>query len=216
MNALLQEIVLAFQTQKLQPIRRRFCLHEGGVTFACPLVALAIHRGMVGRTDPGIEIDGGANLALDWAAGTFGEDFTVGVLDGFDGRRKAKADLDYVEGHDLGVAVARQLSPRDPGFNCTKTTRELHPPITGVIMSDPTEDLRRERLAEINVVPGSRQALEAQYGQVWDTEQLTEDFEVIGFLAPIVAVRRKADGVKGSLEFQARPRLYFNFVPHTP
>ena len=76
-------------------------------------------------------------------------------------------------------------------------------------MSDPTEDLRRERLAEINVVPGSRQALEAQYGQVWDTEQLTEDFEVIGFLAPIVAVRRKADGVKGSLEFQARPRLYF-------
>jgi hypothetical protein len=78
---------------------------------------------------------------------------------------------------------------------------------------DLTEAARRERLAEINVEPGSREALEAQYGQVWDTRQLTQDFEVIGFLAPLVVVRRKADGVKGSLEFQNRPRLYFNFVP---
>jgi hypothetical protein len=78
---------------------------------------------------------------------------------------------------------------------------------------DPTEAARRERLAEINAEPGSREALEAQYGQVWDTQQLTQDFEVIGFLAPLVVVRRKADGLKGSLEFQNRPRLYFNFVP---
>jgi hypothetical protein len=35
---------------------------------------------------------------------------------------------------------------------------------------------------------------------------------IIAFLAPLVVVRRKADGVKGSLEFQHRPRLYFNFV----
>ncbi len=83
-------------------------------------------------------------------------------------------------------------------------------------MTDPTEEVRRERLAEINAAPGSRQALEGQYGQVWDTKQLTEDFEVIGFLAPLVVVRRKADGVKGSLEFQHQPRLYFNFVPDTP
>ncbi len=81
-------------------------------------------------------------------------------------------------------------------------------------MSDPTEAIRRERLAEINAEPGSREALEADYGQVWDTAQLTASFEVIGFLAPLVAVRRKADGVKGSLEFQhGPPRLYFNFVP---
>jgi hypothetical protein len=80
-------------------------------------------------------------------------------------------------------------------------------------MSDPTEAIRRERLAEINAEPGSREALEAQYGQVWDTGQLTQDFEVIGFLAPLVVVRRRSDGVKGSLEFQHRPRLYFNFAP---
>ncbi len=82
-------------------------------------------------------------------------------------------------------------------------------------MSDPTESLRRERLVEINVEPGSRAALEAKYGQVWDTDQLADDFEVIGFMAPLVVVRRRADGVKGSLEFQhGPPRLYFNFEPH--
>jgi hypothetical protein len=80
-------------------------------------------------------------------------------------------------------------------------------------VSDPTEAVRRERLAEINAVPGSREALQAKYGQVWDTQQLAQDFEVIGFMAPLVVVRRKADGVKGSLEFQHCPRLYWGFVP---
>jgi hypothetical protein len=79
-------------------------------------------------------------------------------------------------------------------------------------MNDPTEAARRKRLAEINAEPGSREALEAEHGQVWDMQQLRQDFEVIGFLAPLVVVRRKADGVKGSLEFQHMPRFYFNFV----
>ena len=79
---------------------------------------------------------------------------------------------------------------------------------------DRTEALRRQRLAEINAEPGSRAALEAQYGKVWTTDELAEDFEVIGFMAPLVVVRRKADGVKGSLEFQHHLRFYFNFEPH--
>ena len=81
-------------------------------------------------------------------------------------------------------------------------------------MTDPTEPIRRERLNEINAEPGSREALEAVYGQVWDTHQLTEDYEVIGFMAPLVVVRRKVDGVKGSLEFRPQPRFYFNFKAH--
>lgn len=81
-------------------------------------------------------------------------------------------------------------------------------------MSDPTEAIRRERILEINLVPGSREALEAKHGQVWDTDQLSEDFEAIGFMAPLIVVRRRADGVKGSLEFQHSPRLYFNWQPH--
>lgn len=82
-------------------------------------------------------------------------------------------------------------------------------------MTDPTETIRRERLAEINAEPGSREALESRYGQVWTTQELAAEFDVIGFMAPIVVVRRKADGVKGSLEFQHNPRFYFNFVPDT-
>lgn len=81
-------------------------------------------------------------------------------------------------------------------------------------MSDPTEAIRRERLAEINLVPGSREALEAEHGQVWDTEQMSDDFEAIGFMAPLIVVHRRADGTKGSLEFQHSPRLYFNWQPH--
>lgn len=81
-------------------------------------------------------------------------------------------------------------------------------------MSDPTEAIRRERVAEINAVPGSRAALEAQYGQVWDTDELSEEFEATGFMAPLIVVRRRSDGIKGSLEFQHSPRFYFNFQPH--
>lgn len=82
-------------------------------------------------------------------------------------------------------------------------------------MSDPTETIRRERLAEINIVPGSREDLETKYGQVWDTDQLSEEFQPIGFMAPIIVVRRRSDGVKGSLEFQHSPRFYFSWQPHT-
>jgi len=57
-----------------------------------------------------------------------------------------------------------------------------------------TEDIRKQMLAEINAVPGSREYLEAKHGQVWDTQQLSDDFEVIGFAAPLVVVRRKSDG----------------------
>ena len=78
-------------------------------------------------------------------------------------------------------------------------------------MHDETEPYRRQRIVEINAQPGCREALEAQHGQIWNTEELSETFEVIGFLAPFVVVRRKSDGVKGSLEFQHHPRFYFNF-----
>lgn len=78
-------------------------------------------------------------------------------------------------------------------------------------MTDPTESIRRQQLAQINAEPGSREALEAEHGQVWDTQQLGQDFNVEGFLAPYVVVRRKSDGQRGSLMFQHNPRLYFGF-----
>ena len=81
-------------------------------------------------------------------------------------------------------------------------------------MIDETETIRRNLVAEINAEPGSREYLEAQHGQVWDTNQLQEQFDVLGFMSPMIAVIRKSDGIKGSLFFQHRPRFYFNFQPH--
>jgi DNA-binding TFAR19-related protein (PDSD5 family) len=81
-------------------------------------------------------------------------------------------------------------------------------------MNDETEAIRRRQLAEINARPGSRESLEAEHGQVWDTQELGRDFTVEGFLAPYVVARRKADGQRGSLMFQNSPRFYFSFEPH--
>jgi len=80
-------------------------------------------------------------------------------------------------------------------------------------MNDPTESIRRQMVAEINAEPGSRAYLEAKHGQAWDTDQVREEYEVIGFMAPLVVVRRRSDGVRGSLMFQHDPRLYFGFQP---
>ena len=82
-------------------------------------------------------------------------------------------------------------------------------------MTDQTESIRKEMVAEINAQPGSRAYLEAKHGQVWDTSELSDDFDVIGFMAPVVAVIRKSDRQKGSLYFQHSPRFYFSFSPHT-
>ena len=86
-------------------------------------------------------------------------------------------------------------------------------------MTDETEGIRREMVSEINGAVETndevteRARLEKEYGvgNVWDTEGLSRDFKVIGFIAPFCVVERKSDGVKGSVEFQHSPRFYFNF-----
>lgn len=80
-------------------------------------------------------------------------------------------------------------------------------------MSDSTEAVRRELVAQVNLVPGSREALEAQHGNVYDTSELQEEFQPLGFLAPFIIVRRRSDGVRGSLMFQNAPRFYYGFKP---
>ena len=76
---------------------------------------------------------------------------------------------------------------------------------------DSTEQIRREQVEEINKDPGSRESLEVKHGQVWDTTELSQEFNVLGFMAPYVVVVRKKDNVKGSMQFQHSPRFYFNF-----
>jgi hypothetical protein len=81
-------------------------------------------------------------------------------------------------------------------------------------MSDSTESTRRKMVNEINNNPQSREALAALYGPVWDTEELSRDFEVKAFMAPLVVVTRKADRAEGSLIFQGSPRLYYSFIQY--
>jgi len=78
-------------------------------------------------------------------------------------------------------------------------------------MVDVTESFRRELTAEINAKRSPREAMEDEHGQCWDTSELQRDFEVTGFMAPFVIVRRKSDGEKGSLMFQHSPRIYYRF-----
>jgi hypothetical protein len=82
---------------------------------------------------------------------------------------------------------------------------------------DETEQIRRKMVHDINSKVQSddkdleRKRLEEQYGKVWSTSQIQDDFLVIGFAAPFVVVKRISDGKKGTLEFQHSPRFYFNF-----
>jgi hypothetical protein len=78
-------------------------------------------------------------------------------------------------------------------------------------MADETEAVRREMVAKINTHATEREELEAKHGQVWDTKELQQDYDVSGFLAPFISVTRKSDGVKGSMLFQASPRFYYGF-----
>lgn len=75
------------------------------------------------------------------------------------------------------------------------------------------ETIRAFMCEKINARAAGRDELSRDFGDVWDTSELQDKFEVLGFLAPFCVVRRKADGVKGSLLFQHEPRFYFNFDP---
>lgn len=76
---------------------------------------------------------------------------------------------------------------------------------------DETEEIRHEMQAQINAKEAGREEMEKEHGQVWNTDELRRDFEVIGFMAPCCVVKRKSDGKKGSLYFQHSPRFYYGW-----
>ena len=54
--------------------------------------------------------------------------------------------------------------------------------------------------------------VESKYGEALTTSEATDKYSFKSFLAPIVFVTRKSDGVDGTLEFTHRPRFYFKFA----
>lgn len=75
-------------------------------------------------------------------------------------------------------------------------------------MTDDTEATRR---AMLPTMPAELAARVAAGEQVWTPQQLSQDFTVTGFAAPLVVVTRKADGVVGTLMFTHQPRFYFGW-----
>ena len=71
------------------------------------------------------------------------------------------------------------------------------------------ESIRKHEVARLNRRMQDRDALEQVYGQVWDTAELWDQFDILGFRAPYVVVRDLDTGEKGSLKFQHDPRYYF-------
>ena len=82
---------------------------------------------------------------------------------------------------------------------------------------DRTEPIRRQMVQEINSQVQSnsyddeRKRLEVIHGKIWDTDKISKEFEITGFMAPFVVVIQKANNKKGTLQFQHHPRFYFNF-----
>jgi hypothetical protein len=79
-------------------------------------------------------------------------------------------------------------------------------------MNDETEPFRRARVNQLAAQQTDNRAeLETRHGKVWNTDELRTEFDVTGFMAPYVIVRRRSDNAVGSLEFQHEPRYYFSF-----
>jgi hypothetical protein len=102
----------------------------------------------------------------------------------------------------------KRLGARNPSYDDTQ--------------GDPTEAMRRGLVAGIGSQVESddkaseRKRLEAQYGKVWDTDEVRAEFKVLGFMAPFVIVEQKSTGNKGTLTFQHHPRFYFEFEQANP
>ena len=59
--------------------------------------------------------------------------------------------------------------------------------------------------------PDVHQAIQEEGGECWTTEEVTDEFEILGFLAPFCTAIRKATKEKGILAFVHRPRIYYGW-----
>ena len=58
-----------------------------------------------------------------------------------------------------------------------------------------------------------REILEAEHGKVWDNGQARLEFEVLGYMSPLTIVRRKFDGVIGTLNATMGRRYFYDWQP---
>lgn len=94
----------------------------------------------------------------------------------------------------------------------------------GKVMNDPTEKIRREMVAEQLILKAARVLagktdedtiadLRKAHPDACNTDELKQQYNVTGFLAPFISCTRRSDGVKGTMNFIHSPRIYFDFKP---
>ena len=74
--------------------------------------------------------------------------------------------------------------------------------------------VEKERLLEElkEAYPDVHQAIQED-GECWTTEEVQEDFEITGFMAPFVTAVKRETKEKGTLVFVHRPRVYYGWQP---
>ena len=61
--------------------------------------------------------------------------------------------------------------------------------------------------------PDVFQAIQEEGGECWSTEEVTQEFDILGFMAPFCVAVRISTGEKGALAFVHRPRIYYAWRP---
>ena len=71
----------------------------------------------------------------------------------------------------------------------------------------------KERLLEElkEAYPDVHQAIQEKGGECWTTEEVQEEFESLGFMAPFCTARKRETHKKGTLLFVHRPRIYYGW-----
>lgn len=59
--------------------------------------------------------------------------------------------------------------------------------------------------------PDVFQAIQEEGGECWSTEEVTQEFDILGFMAPFCTAVRMETGKKGTLAFVHRPRIYYGW-----
>lgn len=108
---LLEEIGDAYLHEDLMPCQDRFYVNGPDGACACPLTALALHRGIFKNNDPRLLLkqDDG-NPVFDWSRQEFGESWTLGFLDGYDYCQRnifLTKNMDYAVGYMLGAYLCK-------------------------------------------------------------------------------------------------------------
>jgi hypothetical protein len=108
---LLAEIKEAYKALRLRPVRGFFFIHRKRYDLACPMVALALSRGIVSRADPDRLEKGDFTPVLKKFATEFTMPWVCGFSDGFDRQSQRSFDLNYLIGYEFGERVALEILP---------------------------------------------------------------------------------------------------------